>query len=239
MKTITLPKKALPYVLYQRTEYLKSNLLFAGLTYIGLVKPLYTWTVSMKSKLFAKQIAKSFEADMHSEYTRIAGDLPANARAILDIGCGVAGIDVLLSEHYRNQTDIYLLDKTAIDSRVYYGFEGRGSVYNSLALSQEILELNDVPKERIHTMEATDDNTLPAVSGGFDLVISLISWGFHYPVKTYIQQVYDALRPGGVLIFDIRSGTNGEDDVDFVFGSHSVVYESGKVLRIKAVKPVA
>lgn len=239
MKTITLPKAALPYVLYQRTEYLKSNPVFAGLTYAGLVKPLYAWTVSLKSKLFARQITSSFDADMQAEYTRIAGDLPANARAILDIGCGVAGIDILLSEHYRNQTDMYLLDKTAIDTQVYYGFEGRGSVYNSLSLSKEILELNGVPAERIHTMEATDDNQLPVAPGGFDLVLSLISWGFHYPVKTYIQQVYDALRPGGVLIFDIRSGTNGEADVDAVFGSHSVVYEQGKVLRVKAVKPVA
>lgn len=239
MKTITLPRKSLPYVLYQRTEYLKSNLLFAALTYAGLVRPLYAWTVSLKSKFFARQITASFDADMRAEYARIAGDLPANARAILDIGCGVAGIDILLSEHYRNQVDIYLLDKTAIDAQVYYGFEGRGSVYNSLTLSQEILELNGVPAERIHTMEATDDNRLPTAPGGFDLVLSLISWGFHYPVNTYIRQVYDALRPGGVLIFDIRSGTDGEADVDRVFGSHSVVYESGKVLRVKAVKPVA
>ena len=34
-----------------------------------------------------------------------------------------------------------------------------------------------------------------------DLVISSISWGFHYPVSTYIEEVNSILKPGGLLIF--------------------------------------
>lgn len=37
-----------------------------------------------------------------------------------------------------------------------------------------------------------------------DLVISLVSWGFHFPVSTYLDQVHDLLREGGRLILDLR-----------------------------------
>ena len=42
-----------------------------------------------------------------------------------------------------------------------------------------------------------------------DVVISIISWGFHYPVSTYLEDVHEALVPGGVAILDIRNGTDG------------------------------
>ena len=172
---------------------------------------------------------------MQAEYDRLRDHLPSHADSILDIGCGVAGIDVFLGRHYRFNPRIYLLDKTATDPVVYYGFESKGSVYNSLDVSRDMLIANGVAPGQIHTQEATDQNEI-LFPESFDIVISLISWGFHYPVLTYIETVHQKMKPGGVLIIDIRTGTGGEQDISRFFGTYETIYQSGKVTRILARK---
>src|SRR5690606_38151004 len=46
-----------------------------------------------------------------------------------------------------------------------------------------------------------------------DSVVSLISWGWHYPVSTYLEPVRSALPPGGRLILHIRPRTGGEEEL--------------------------
>jgi hypothetical protein len=49
------------------------------------------------------------------------------------------------------------------------------------------------------------------MDSNFDIIISTYSWGFHYPVDTYLDEVASKLAPSGVLILDIRHNTPGED----------------------------
>jgi hypothetical protein len=163
--------------------------------------------------------------------------LPTNANSILDIGSGVAAIDVLLFRHYsHNNPKIFLLDKTEMPSKVYYSFKPKGCYYNSLYLSRTLLEENGIPKDNIFTEEA--DGKSINFEASFDLVISLISWGFHYPVSTYLDQVYEKMNPGGSLIMDIRkvSDSNGLEEVRKKFGNIEIIYESDKNARIVARK---
>jgi hypothetical protein len=50
-----------------------------------------------------------------------------------------------------------------------------------------------------------------APDGGLDLVLSTISWGFHYPLSTHLPQVAAKLRPGGRIIVDLRTA-NAESE---------------------------
>lgn len=235
MENLVVSNEALPYILYQRTEYLKKHPVFAFLSLVGHIKPFYKLSIALKSTLFKESLKDVFARDMADEYATLVPHLPPTVSSILDIGCGVAGIDVLLARHYIQTPDIYLLDKTAIDPQVYYGFEQKGSVYNSLAVSVALLEQNGVASAKIHTQEATPDNRI-TLGDSFDLVISLISWGFHYPVETYLAEVYNKLAPGGILILDIREGTNGKEVLEKQFGNCTVIYHQGKVVRLLSKK---
>jgi len=118
-----------------------------------------------------------------------------------------------------------------LDKKVYYGIEEKASFYNSLDIAKLLLINNDVREENIYTQEVTQDNKIN-FKEKFDLVISLISWGFHYPVSIYIDQVHDLLKPDGVLIIDVRKGSGGKDMLKNKFGNIEVITDRQKHERI-------
>jgi len=234
---ITIPDNAVKYIFFQRTAYL---VIPKNIFYKKLKKwspwSFYNFIVALEAAFRKRSVRQLFNEDMIAEYESIKAHLPRNCSKVLDIGCGVAGIDILLHRHYGCDEDLafYLLDKTIVDKKVYYLFEKEGSFYNSLELAKEILGKNGIPKENIHLLEVPSDYQINA-ERGFDLVISLLSWGFHYPVPTYLGQVYDLLREGGHLIMDIRKESGGEKELEQRFTSVEIVSE-GIGLRIVAKK---
>jgi len=45
------------------------------------------------------------------------------------------------------------------------------------------------------------------------LVISTLSWGFHYPISTYIKSVFNLLNDKGLLILDLRKGETSNEEL--------------------------
>ena len=172
---------------------------------------------------------------MENEYLTIQKYLPRSAKSILDIGCGVAGIDVFLSNHYKNNIDIFLIDKTKVDKKVYYNFEKKSSFYNSLHISKLLLVNNGIDKNKIHLQEATKGNEIK-FNQTFDIVISLISWGFHYPVSAYLDTVFQKMNKDGILILDIRKSTNGEKEIEKRFDNYQIILQTKRYIRILAKK---
>ncbi len=234
---IKLPNSAVKYILYQRTGYHLNEPFFSLLTYFGALSfsHLYKLSVELKSIFYSSQVKSAFVKDMNGEISLIKKYLPKTIDSILDIGCGVAGIDVMISNYYKNKINVYLLDKTLVDKKVFYKFEKRASFYNSLDLARKILEINGVASASIHTQEATANNKIKFKTN-FDLIISLISWGFHYPVEIYLNEAYAKLKKGGVLIIDIRKDTGGVELVKKKFGNLDVIKEFSKFVRIRSVK---
>lgn len=244
MENIKLPMNSIKYIIFQRTGYLRENAVFRFLTFFGshfsywlLVSnsPFYKISIALKSLLFFPQIKRAFNKDMEYEFSIIKKYLPREANAILDIGCGVAGIDVPISHHYQNKVDIFLIDKTHIDKNVYYNFKDTGSFYNSLDVAKKILEINGVDSDKIHFQEATADNKIK-FNQTFDVVISLLSWGFHYPVSTYLNEVYNKLNKNGILIVDMRRDTDGEKEIEKKFGNCNIILDGKKFIKILAKK---
>ncbi len=149
-----------------------------------------------------------YAEDVARDYELMKPCLPAKAAATLDIGCGMAGIDALLWRHYGNPV-VNLLDGTG-DSDVRILFHQTMSPYNSMPVARQLLEGNGVPADRIVEWAPDPALSLPQC----DLVLSLLSWGFHFPVATYLPLVERCLRPGGRLILDVRKGVGGLDELD-------------------------
>jgi hypothetical protein len=227
---------AVPFILLQRTHYLRlpRTLLYRALNRV-LPISLFECVVGIESAVYKRRAKRLYESEMREEYESIKHLLPNSCAAMLDIGCGIAGIDVLLSRHYALGVMLHLLDKTEVARRVYYGFNQKAAFYNSLSIARDLLLYNGVPGDRIRLHEATAENEIP-FGTEIDLVISFISWGFHYPVSTYLDRVHDLLSEGGRLILDVRKGSDGLADLERRFGSYQVILEREKYDRILCIK---
>ncbi|WP_220457550.1 hypothetical protein [Vibrio marinisediminis] len=173
---------------------------------------------------------------MSQEFKIINGYLPEKCESILDIGCGMAGIDLFLNQYYKDRSiDFFLLDKNEVNSSVYYDFNNKAAFYNSLDLAKSFLNLNGISESKIKLLFANDENEIN-IEQSVDMVISLISWGFHYPVDIYLERVYEILSDKGTLIIDVRKGNNGFDMVKNKFSNVEVIVETSKYYRVKAIK---
>lgn len=173
---------------------------------------------------------EQYGAELLATYFSIAPYLPDVAgrpARILDIGCGMAGIDVFLYRHYTTPPLLILADKQGVAERIVCGFQPSKEAftpYHDFGLARQLLELNDVP--RIHTV-TWDLNHKSLPEAPCDVVISLLSWGFHYPIADYAPVV----SPRGVVIADCREGTDGKVQLERR-GTCTVVHRDPKYQRV-------
>ena len=140
-----------------------------------------------------KQRIEKWEQSCNEEVKWILENMDVGGR-LLDIGCGLGGVDVLLSPCVDH---IYLLDGTGWDDR-RAGFQETTTPWNSLNTTREVMELNGI----------TDKTTLfdyrdrPEIE--VDAVISITSWCYHYPADEYLEWVSSILVRGGQCCVDMR-----------------------------------
>jgi SAM-dependent methyltransferase len=228
--TLTIPPEAAELILLQRTRLQSPR--FNLLRKLGMSR---TASCRLEARLRRNAIAHGFLTTLIEDMTEITPHLPAQAARILDIGCGVAGIDVLLHDHYAAQKPgIWLLDKSTISKRVFYGFNHEAAFYNSLSTARALLESNDVPAVAVHCTEVGEGPSRIAEPAAADLVVSLLSWGFHYPVETYLTEVRRVLAPGGRVILDARKDNDGLARLRTVFKHVTTIADRPQHQRVVA-----
>jgi SAM-dependent methyltransferase len=121
--------------------------------------------------------------------------------AVLDIGAGVGGIDVLLWHKCRPILALMDYDKTA--DRLKYGMQASGEPYNSIKATVQMMKRNGVEGVEYYS----PDNLEAFGAHSYGLILSCLSWGYHYPIETYLYQAKHALNPSGAIIIDIRENT--------------------------------
>ena len=225
---IRLPAAALRYVLLQRPMLQAFNGWPARL---GMPVAL---RVAANALLRGRQVAAGYSRMIRQDYEMIRPHLPVRARRVLDVGSGLAGLDVALFRHYRDEPELvlYLLDRSS-GSLPDYGFAVRDEYYNALELSRRVLESNGVPPESFRILDTGNGDGVP--DGPLDLVVSIASWGFHYPVATYLDDVHRALGPGGRLILDVRLGHGQREQLASRFDNVVVIGRvwDGKAERLR------
>jgi SAM-dependent methyltransferase len=239
-KSDEFAEQAAEYALFQRTDLLPRRRYGGVFRLVDKFGLRQSWGSFVRSYAagHAEKILHDYGREMRAEFDRRIAFIPSSACSILDIGCGLAGIDLHLYEYLRgNDPHLYLLDRTHIEDRVWYMYEANGAFYNSLELAKMNLVRNGVPEDRIRCLEAPDDGIINGTVRPVDLVVSTISWGFHYPISTYLQSVGQIMSSGGVLLVDVRRGTDGLEQLERQFPrSTEVVDEGEKHLVVKCVK---
>ena len=229
---LTVPPSASFYILLQRTD----NQSVALSRLLRRVPGRFSLAFAQIEALVRrKHIASRFVRGIRRDFNSIAGVLPKHVNAILDVGCGLAAIDILLSRHYTDYdpVQLYLADFGDTSSRIEYGFGRHPSRYNSLSVANELLVSNHIPPKTIHFISPDDiarDDSLPPLQ----VVISTLAWGFHFPVETYAQVISSAMAPEGRLILDVRTGTDGIDRLRDYFLVVELIEETEKWRRVVA-----
>jgi SAM-dependent methyltransferase len=228
--SVVAPDEAVKFILLQRTGLQKLN--FKLLRKLGV--DYYPRLCEWESRWRREAIIRGFAESIQHDYDEIRPHLPTQVESILDIGCGVAGIDVALNQHYSvKPPHFHLLDKSTVSEKVYYDFHAAGAYYNSLAAAKSLLLSNGVASTAVTCLEATPESSI-AITRPIDLIISLISWGFHYPVSTYLSEVARVLAPAGSLIMDVRSGSDGMEELQKQLPQVTVIKEYPKWRRVLA-----
>lgn len=231
---LQVPPEAVKYILFQRTNYLRfSNSVFYKAAHRIFPDTSYKLLITLESRFFRDHIINRYAESMHYEYANIKDFLPPKCEAVLDIGCGVAGVDPFISWHYKNPIHFFLLDKSFTDNKVVYEYREKASFYNSLSIAQKLLIWNGIDETRIHLIEADDEYAVP-IKTHIDLVISLLAWGFHFPVSTYLNQVLVNLHNDGTLIIDISKESDGINELRKKFQTVNVIREKKDHTRIVA-----
>jgi SAM-dependent methyltransferase len=148
-------------------------------------------------------------AEMADLFDNISPHLPAEVRSVLDVGCGLGGINIFTARRFPDAV-VYLLDRDGDTGSKIGWHDGADAFgcYNNLQDTKTFLRSHGVKNKLVLLQE------LPK---GFesDLVYSFLSWGFHYPLNTYHPKAK-------TLIVDIR-----RDHEDPPAGS-AVIYRGRK-----------
>jgi len=151
------------------------------------------------------EIDNALTSMVQKDFDMIKEFLPKTCDKILDIGCGLALIDTFLYNYYKSP-DVYLLDKTELNTDKISGFNKKYKCYNSMQAAKETLTNSGVDENKIYLYETTNYEEL--YNNKFDIVSSFLSCGWHFHVSTYIDLMDKVLTPNGVLILDIRHNTD-------------------------------
>ena len=168
-----------------------------------------------------QKINNHFYKDMKNEFDKIKFFLPKKAYNILDIGCGIGAINIFLNNHYDNLPNFHLLDKNFVSNKIIYGFKKiKTEGYNNLLTTKHFLEANNIKKDKINIYDVDKDELIDLK---YDLVISLVSWGYHYPLETYIDYLKKNATNKTIFIFDIAVEYISIEDVKKYFNKIEII----------------
>jgi len=191
--------------------------------YLNVPHTCYPYLSQQRTDYSGYDLGAQYEQDMQRLYYNIEESLPLKLNSMLDIGAGLGGIDALI---YKNNpmATFYLLDKDGeYGSKVGWHDDAKAfGAYNSFSETRNFLRANNVPDESAHLITEIPDQT-------FDLVTSFLSWGFHYPVSTYLEEVRSKTKS---LIIDVRKETNGFVQLAKVFDTITILADCKKHLRL-------
>ena len=222
---ISLNRISKKLLLLQRNELLSKNQYWLRKRFGRLI-----FTNFFVNYFQVEDIEKRTEELFQKEIELIKNYLPKKAENIMDIGCGLGIINIFLNKIYNNQPNFFLLDKNRIDKVIKYGFSSDYESYNDLKETRNLLINNDINPSSINTFDVEKDFKIDAK---IDLVISLKSMGYHYPIDQYLRLFQTCCDENTSFIFDVSEGYYNESLFKKHFESIDIIYEEKSIHSLK------
>lgn len=124
---------------------------------------------------------------------------------ILDIGAGYAWVDGLLQEKY--DSSLYLLDGDSLKNQSAQERDGGYGESSSFQFYREKFDLIRSYDERGLRYNFIDAQNIQMPPISFDLILSLTSCGFHYPLSTYSELMKNHSKDQTAVIIDLRASS--------------------------------
>ena len=166
------------------------------------------------------------------DYLELRPLLPANPKRILNIGGGIALLEGLLRQHFRDRpTPQYVLVELERMERIDHhdgSMMPLGQPIPVLDTARKFAEANEF--SHFTTVSSTDVDSFRGHQ--FDCIMSLRSWSYLYALDAYLDLVHHILAPEGVLILDVSRRNDDEDRLGEYFKFSEVICEYQTFRRI-------
>lgn len=167
---------------------------------------------------------RAYHTELQKTVDQIRTWCPHYPRTILDIGCGLGVVDMVMMKDVGSYC--VLVD----------GEDGDGVArkydqpFGSREVVSEFMDDNQVPTSlwEYRNPEQLEDRGLPI----FELVVSLRSWCFHYPPEVYLWFVQKHVAPGTKIILDVRRSRNWRDRLNAIWRDNYILEQHEKMDRI-------
>ena len=221
MKDILLKNKHKKYFLLQRNEFFsdkqkKIRKIFGRYLFTNIFVSYFNPIKNLNLKL---------NQEFKKEFDEIINYLPQKNQNILDIGSGLGIINIFLNNFYE---DAYftLIDKNYVEKKVSYGFDEIGQFYNDFNITFDFLKINGIKEEHLDLVNV---DSIKKINKKFDLVISLLSLGYHYPLQQYIEFLKKNSHKKTVFIFDLAEQYNDFNIITKMFYHTTIIKNNSSV----------
>ena len=121
---------------------------------------------------------------------------------VVSVGPGSGIFELLLLKRI-SFSRVTLIDIEESPGLHQHGYSQAGAGYASLGAIVELLTANGIPPEKI---VACNPNKSSLPSHPFDLFISCLSMGFHYPCDAYLNFIMENAGESAIVVLDKRKG---------------------------------
>ncbi len=152
--------------------------------------------------------------DLWDEVLRRYTPLTPNS-VMMEIGCGLGVPSLML--HLATRCHVYLVDKSVdlntVSNPDWSNHSKKGLYSCDLEVTKRLFEENGAKMNKIHFIEKDeiDWDQIPPL----DFVLSKSSWGVHYHLDTYWDDVTSKLEPDGRIIVNFYVGNKEQKDMMF------------------------
>ena len=179
-----------------------------------------------------KNLEKITEELFLKELDTFKNFLPNSVNTIMDIGCGLGIINIYLNKFFKKKPIFFLLDKNRIDRKIKYGFSINYESYNDLNETKNILLENEIDSDCVYLFDVEKQFQ---INKKIDLVISLKSMGYHYPINSYIELFRNCCTKNTVFIYDMGENQYDENYLKTIFEDVKIIYEENTNNVLKRV----
>jgi len=163
-------------------------------------------SLSSNKVFYAYEIETASESNLLCKL--IIEEFPEHDLTILDVGVGIGGYHKKWIREHSNNSTLYLMDNSEFNYRALsYGHSDSDRYYNSLFLTRNFLNNYDSSKVKVKSIEIKKEypDKLP---NHLDLIISFISWGFHYSLEDYWITITQRMSLfTSIILIDIRKNS--------------------------------
>jgi len=225
-------------ILLQRTDIQKSNsIILKNINRLtknkfNIVNVLFH-SLSYNKVFYAYEIETVNESNLLCKL--ILEEFPEKNLTILDIGVGIGGYHKKWIREHSHSSTLYIMDNSEFNIRALsYGHGDSDRYYNSLFLTKNFLNNVDSSKVKVESIEIKKDYP-GKIPNHLDLIVSFISWGFHYSLENYWSTIIQRMSlNSSIILVDVRKNSQSysflKEQTNFSLEIISSDFKSDRIL---------